>query len=82
MKILYKRFMSSPDTYLKWKVDHSAIELVYSSPLAKLHIRLYEEKIIILSNHKTEYAKQYDSFNAEEITAYIDEILQDSSDRF
>lgn len=82
LKVLYKRFISTPDTTMKWRVDHSAIELIFSTPLAKLHIRIYEDKIIILTNHRTEYAKQFDTFNQEEITAYIDEILQDASDRF
>ena len=81
MKFFYKRFMNTPESYITWKIDHSAIDINYRTPLARIAARIYDEQIIIFSNHKTEYAKQYSEIS-EDIFTHIDEILQDSVDRF
>lgn len=80
LKIFFYRLVKCKGSAIKWDEDVSAYEVEYSTKLAKINIRIYSEYVIVFSNNKDNHCKKFDEFVG--VEEHIDEILQDSIERF
>lgn len=81
LKLFFYKLAKLPGTSISHNVDQSAVEINYTTPIAKFHVRIYDDKILVFSNSKYDPVKQFDTYCAE-LVEYIETIITDSIERF
>ena len=49
LKLFFYKLAKTPGTSISHNVDQSAVEITYITPIAKFHVRIYDDKIILIS---------------------------------
>ena len=81
LKIFFLIMAETPKSSVGYSEDCSAYEIGFKTELAKFHIRVYEDQILVFTNRKDGSVKKFDTYTPE-VEDFIKEIIQDSRDKF
>lgn len=80
LKSFYYKFLKSPGSNITWNVDNSAFHVSFQTSLAKIDVRIYEEYLIVFSNHKDYHCTRLES--VDNFNDLVENIITDCFEKF